>query len=61
MDGRFLEKKPTIEYVRNRAIVEIENGKISFSQDFEIGVKILTERMSRKIGSTGKRKRKAST
>ncbi len=35
MDGRFLEWIPTIGYLREEALVIIENGAISYSPDFK--------------------------
>lgn len=51
MDGRFLDKMPTIEYVRSRAIVVVEAGNISHSEEFDAMVKALTERTSAKDGN----------
>lgn len=52
MDGRFLEKRPTIEYVRSRAIVVVEKGNISFSTEYAARVQALTERAAGKRDST---------
>lgn len=48
MDGRFLEKIPTIEYVRSRSIVIVEEGNISYSKEFEDRVKQLIKRQGGK-------------
>lgn len=44
MEGRFLESRPTRRYVEARAVVTIEDGRISYSKDFAHGVAVLTQR-----------------
>ena len=43
-DGRFLDRSPTIGYVKSRAIVAIEDGSVTYSKEFEERVNQLTIR-----------------
>lgn len=47
-DGRFLDLSPTIEYVKSRAIVVIENGSVIYSREFADRVNQLTIRQGGK-------------
>ncbi len=51
MDGRFLEKKPTEAYVKSRAIVMVENGNVTYNEEFNTRVKTLIERALQKAGN----------
>ena len=51
MDGKFLEQRPTLAYIKSRAIVTVENGNIAYNEEFDNRVKALTERASQKAGS----------
>lgn len=35
MDGRFLEKPPTMAYIKDRAAVTVQNGAITYSPEFQ--------------------------
>ncbi len=47
MDGRFLKTIPTIYYIKQRAIVIIEKGSISYMHDFAKRVEILRKKMQK--------------
>jgi hypothetical protein len=66
-DGRFLEQKPTVEYVKERAIVTVNDQKITYSEEFRLIVRGLTQRAlnedkkpaSGRVSKPKKRKEKA--
>ncbi len=51
IDGRFLKQKPTVAYIKSRAIVTVEAGIIAYNEEFDARVKTLTERASQKAVS----------
>ena len=57
MDGRFLKKAPTITYIKDRAIVTIENGAITYSPAFQRYVDF-TKRRQKEKEKTGRQKRR---
>lgn len=48
MDGRFLKTIPTIDYIKEKALVIIEKGSISYNYDFAKGVEILKKKVNKK-------------
>jgi len=42
---------PTLTYIKSRAIVAVENGKIIYNEEFNARLKALMERASRKAAS----------
>lgn len=57
MDGRFLDFIPSIGYVKSRAAVTVEDGVITYSEEFAEYVKVLRERLSKNTENSTRRTR----